>query len=137
MRSEEDRRARKRAYMRRYYRRRRRYHIEKGTRWNRENRERRSEISHKHELKKFNLTPADYDRMLRAQHGKCAICGHDPMKRPRHGSRVRRLSVDHDHDTGRVRGLLCVGCNFRVAWYERLSTKIVGYLRRRRALGAR
>lgn len=45
----------------------------------------------------------EYDRMLAAQGGGCAIC-HNPPKN-------RRLHVDHDHKTGKVRGLLCFRCN--------------------------
>jgi hypothetical protein len=54
----------------------------------------------------YGITLADYDRMFAAQQGKCAICG---TTKP--GGRGVRFSVDHDHDTGVVRGLLCNGCN--------------------------
>lgn len=53
----------------------------------------------------FGLTEADYDRMLTEQRGKCAIC-----KRTEPNGRGR-WHIDHDHITGRVRGLLCNGCN--------------------------
>ena len=46
---------------------------------------------------------ADYDSLLAAQKGGCAICGALPL--------TRRLDVDHDHRTMRVRGLLCHRCN--------------------------
>lgn len=48
------------------------------------------------------MKPADYERMLDQQNGCCAICG---IKQGHH------LHVDHDHATGRVRALLCRGCN--------------------------
>ena len=48
--------------------------------------------------------------MKEAQDGKCAIC-HNPETRKIHG-RVTDLAVDHDHETGVVRGLLCHRCNF-------------------------
>ena len=51
----------------------------------------------------LGVTSADYDRMLAAQGGVCAICGSPP--------KTRRLHVDHDHATGKVRGLLCHRCN--------------------------
>src|SRR5579863_5460292 len=50
---------------------------------------------------KYGLTPEDYDNMLAAQNGLCAIC----TKKP------KTFHVDHDHDTGKVRGLLCQKCN--------------------------
>ena len=51
----------------------------------------------------LGVTDAEYDRLLSAQGGGCAICGNPP--------KTRRLHVDHDHKTGRVRGLLCHRCN--------------------------
>lgn len=54
---------------------------------------------------KFGITTEDYQRMLAAQDGVCAIC---------HGTSTGRwehFHVDHDHDTGNVRGLLCHHCN--------------------------
>jgi hypothetical protein len=56
-----------------------------------------------HLRRRFGITPEDYDAMFAAQGGVCAICGSPP--------RGRRLSVDHDHDTDEVRGLLCSTCN--------------------------
>lgn len=53
--------------------------------------------------KTFGLTRKDYFELLADQGGTCAICLRQ--------SRTRRLSIDHDHKTGRVRGLLCNQCN--------------------------
>lgn len=53
--------------------------------------------------KKFGVTKGQYETMLLAQNGLCAICG----IKPNH----KKLSVDHDHVTGRIRGLLCSPCN--------------------------
>ena len=47
--------------------------------------------------------------MWAAQDGKCAICG--LLETTTHKGRLRRLSVDHDHVSGRIRGLLCGACN--------------------------
>lgn len=58
--------------------------------------------------REYGITVEDYDAMLLAQGGVCAVCGLN--ERPRAG-RVHRLCVDHDHATGRVRGLLCKECN--------------------------
>lgn len=53
--------------------------------------------------KQLGVDDARYRAMLEAQGGGCAICGSKP--------RTRRLHVDHDHKTGRVRGLLCYADN--------------------------
>lgn len=62
-------------------------------------------------LRRFGMTLADYDRLLAQQGGGCAVCGAtaDP-ERSRHGH-PKALALDHDHNTGRVRGLLCGSCN--------------------------
>lgn len=48
-------------------------------------------------------------RLMREQGGVCAICGNPPKKRPLH--------IDHNHRTGRVRGLLCYRCNRALPTY--------------------
>jgi hypothetical protein len=47
----------------------------------------------------YGLSEADYQRMFEAQGGRCYVCGNRPRK--------TRLAVDHDHETGLIRGLLC------------------------------
>jgi hypothetical protein len=49
----------------------------------------------------YGLTFDEFSEMLKQQDGRCAICGDQPEK----------LDVDHDHDTGKVRALLCPPCN--------------------------
>jgi hypothetical protein len=54
----------------------------------------------------YGITIEEYEKMHRAQSGRCAIC------HARHAAqRFYRLVVDHDHTTGEVRGLLCTTCN--------------------------
>jgi len=70
----------------------------------------RSQKTRKSNLKRtYGISPADYDQMLDAQGGVCLICG-DP---PKVGGvqAASKLHVDHDHSSGRVRGLLCNHCN--------------------------
>jgi len=55
--------------------------------------------------KDYGITLADYDIMFEQQCGVCAICGKPQPKQ------FHRLAVDHDHVTGKVRGLLCQSCN--------------------------
>ena len=66
---------------------------------------------HKREVRRqalkreYNITPKEYETKFIQQGGRCAICR-------RHRSEQRRdLSVDHNHITGAVRGLLCARCN--------------------------
>lgn len=60
-----------------------------------------------HIWKCFRITLEEYDNILAFQGGGCGICG----RVPRGG---KSLAVDHDHQTGVVRGLLCFMCNRRV-----------------------
>lgn len=64
----------------------------------------RALIDRRARLKSYGLTEAEYERMWVEQLGVCAIC-HRPD--PTH----QNLVVDHDHETGLVRGLLCHPCN--------------------------
>lgn len=73
----------------------RREHPEKSYKWN------KSKLL----KKKYGITTNDYDRMSQKQKHCCAIC-----KKPGIDFKTG-LGVDHDHDTGKVRGLLCVKCN--------------------------
>lgn len=57
---------------------------------------------------KYGLTLEDYDALLKAQGGGCAICNASSPGGPKTS---RHFPVDHDHTTGKVRGLLCNPCN--------------------------
>ena len=52
-----------------------------------------------HLRRRYGITGADFDAMVEAQGGTCAVCD----QKPEH--------VDHDHKTGKVRGILCFNCN--------------------------
>jgi hypothetical protein len=64
------------------------------------------ETRERHLVRKYGVSLADYERMLAAQDGLCAICG--TTEDTQHNN---VFHVDHCHATGRVRGLLCRGCN--------------------------
>ncbi len=55
----------------------------------------------------FGLERGQYEAMIRVQQNLCAVCGCPPP--------IRYLAVDHDHDTGEVRALLCRNCNLGIA----------------------
>lgn len=63
------------------------------------------EYARKAQLKKYGLTPEQYNQMALDQNNNCAICGGPP--RPKGFI----LGVDHCHTTNKVRGLLCLPCN--------------------------
>jgi len=63
----------------------------------------------KHLQRKYGITIHDYGKMLVAQNGKCAICGSEEAGN-REGQ-PKAFAVDHDHKTGKIRGLLCESCN--------------------------
>jgi hypothetical protein len=58
---------------------------------------------------RFGMTLEAYEWILASQGGVCAICRKPPVSRGRRSP--ARLSVDHDHKTDRIRGLLCGPCN--------------------------
>ncbi len=66
-------------------------------------------------IAKYGITRADYEAMLAKQCGVCAICQREERCRLKIGGVLRSLAIDHDHDTGKVRGLLCASCNRGIA----------------------
>ena len=54
--------------------------------------------------RKYGITPEEYTAMFLSQNGVCAICGTPPEAH-------KKLAIDHNHITGKVRGLLCYKCN--------------------------
>ena len=63
--------------------------------------------------KKFGITLEQYDEMLTAQGGVCAIC-----KQPEAVSREQALAVDHDHTRNVVRAILCNRCNRALGFFR-------------------
>ena len=64
-----------------------------------------------HLHKRFGITVEDYDALLAKQKGVCAICGAMPTTK-------LRLPVDHNHQTGMIRGLLCHKCNRAIGLFK-------------------
>lgn len=69
---------------------------------------------------RYGLTPQEVDKMLENQGGKCAICE----------TKLDKYRIDHDHNNGMVRGLLCHRCNLLIAGIENENflTKALKYL---------
>ena len=69
------------------------------------------ESHERQKLRKRGVTPEWFEAQLEAQGGGCKICGRPEDSVDNFSGNPRRLSVDHCHDTGMVRGLLCSRCN--------------------------
>lgn len=64
----------------------------------------REKLQQKFRMKRFGVTEEQYQKLMQQQGGVCAICGES-------NQRLQALAVDHDHKSGKVRGLLCFLCN--------------------------
>jgi hypothetical protein len=80
--------------------------------WRRRNRLKWNRTRHRSATKKrLSLTDAEYDALYSSQDPTCGGCGKAESSM---AGKTRRLVVDHDHSTGRVRGLLCFDCNLAI-----------------------
>ncbi len=112
--------------------------IKKATEWKKENRERineqvkldrkqnpekykrwledhytrnREELSLTMSLKARGIEKDFYEKMVIEQENKCAICKLEETRKTRDGVSITRLCIDHNHETGKIRSLLCHDCN--------------------------
>lgn len=63
---------------------------------------------------KYNISMEDFEELFHRQEGRCAICGSDGSNHKKYN----RLVVDHNHTTGKVRGLLCFSCNVGLGSFQ-------------------
>ncbi len=73
----------------------------------------------------FGITVEQYEELLDKQNRCCAICGRNESEF------TKRMAVDHDHVSGRIRGLLCTACNYRLVARHRdgnLLRRIADYV---------
>lgn len=84
-------------------------------------------------LTQRKLSMEDYLRMKEEQQNLCAICNKPETRRSRTPGDITRLSIDHSHETNKVRGLLCHACNIGIGKFkesiETLESAIL-YLRK-------
>jgi hypothetical protein len=64
-------------------------------------------------MNEYGITLEEYNRLLESQGGGCAICG----RKVNIDSKFS-LHVDHDHDTGKIRGILCSSCNLGIGKFD-------------------
>lgn len=85
-------------------------------RWRQRNKEQVAKMMRRlHYRRKYNCVIADYDLMFAMQNGCCACCGRTDNYHRKH------FDIDHDHHSGKARGLLCVVCNRLVGRAEHMS----------------
>ena len=101
--------------------------VTRATKWERDNPERASMNKRRSAMKRnYGITLEDYERIFNEQNGKCAISG----QTAKHG---RHLLVDHDHATGKIRGLVTATVNLWIGYIENhpdWEVKIHEYLAR-------
>jgi Recombination endonuclease VII len=86
------------------------------------------QIHARHIKWRYGITGEEYARMYEEQKGLCGICFKPETQTKKDGT-VYRLSVDHNHTTNKVRGLLCFSCNKKLGHYETTDfTPILAYL---------
>ena len=111
---------------------------ERNKKWKARNKDKVSEYKKKHYLenkdkyltierdraykKRYGISLEDYEKMLFMQGGVCLICGSDKA-----GKVGQCFAVDHCHETGKVRALLCIACNSMLGWFEKHRLSIVKY----------
>lgn len=77
---------------------------------------------HLNEIKSlYGISQIEYEKMLKDQNGKCKICHSDSTNH----KKQKRFNIDHDHKTGKIRGLLCQKCNIGVGAFKD-SCEILG-----------
>ena len=87
----------------------------------------------------YGITDEEYNKMFEEQHGLCAVCGKPETRFEHKSGKVQRLSVDHNHVTSKIRGLLCDRCNKVIGMLEidtvggKLLLSIIQYLEKNNA----
>lgn len=68
--------------------------------------------------RRYGITYDQYLEMLEQQNHRCAICGSSDHKNKRTGNLLQTFFIDHDHSSGKVRGLLCSPCNHALGQFR-------------------
>jgi len=94
--------------------------------WNKENPEKIKEYALKHT---YGITLKDKDNMIKVQDGKCAnpLCDTKFSEIPE-----KQIHIDHDHESGKVRGILCNVCNILEGFVNKNAKRIFGIIEYKR-----
>lgn len=74
-----------------------------------------------HLLRNYGITSEDYSAMFDSQNGVCKICNNPETEIEHKTGNIKGLAVDHCHDTGLVRGLLCSKCNTALGKFKSIE----------------
>lgn len=73
---------------------------------------------------KYGITRNEYLKILESQDFKCAICGKPQSEHS------RNFALDHNHKSGKIRGIVCDGCNYGIGFLENHFEKYFKYLKK-------
>ena len=83
--------------------------LESSRQWYQNNRDRARDAYYR---RHYGISAVEYDEMFARQRGLCAACGRPETRVDNKTGKIKRLATDHDHETGKVTGLLlCQDCN--------------------------
>jgi hypothetical protein len=105
--------------------------LERDREWRRRNPDKKRAYTLRNNLLKYGITPEQYNELLLAQGRRCAICGTDEPGNKKNSAGETRFAVDHDHETQKVRGLLCSFCNNGIGHFRddvALMARAIAYL---------
>lgn len=107
---------------------------EKHREWSKINRERQGQTRNTKEVcRRLELDVSEYYKMLEAQNNLCKICGKEETRKSRTKGKVCQLAIDHCHETGKIRALLCHSCNVALGSFKddiQLLKNAISYLER-------
>lgn len=86
-----------------------------------------------HLQKRYGLNLKEYKILLKYQNSVCAICKQKETRKDSHSNNVTKLSIDHCHKSGKVRGILCNKCNNGLGRFKddiKLLKSAIDYLKR-------
>lgn len=76
-------------------------------------------------VSKYGISSVEFNKILASQGGVCAICESNILFFSRNKDAFNKLCVDHDHETGEIRGLLCLRCNVGLGVFRDSSSLLV------------